>query len=297
MIISEQENIQLLIGYQEENKYRQAFNQLAVNIFDLSFEDWYQAGYWNDKYIPYTIFKDKKAIANVSVNIIDFDVLDNPMRTIQIGTVMTAKEYRNKGLNRLLMEYVLKDWCERSAFIYLYANPSVLDLYPKFGFNRAREYVHFGSIHHSPHRAPTYEKLDMAKQKDRDLLYHHVKYSARFAKIAMHENNDLVMFYATSLLKDNIYYLPAEDVIAIATVDGETLKLWDVFGSQYIDLDKIIALIAPQSVKKVIFGFTPIDCSPYQAKLLVEDDVLFIKSNQKSILDTEPLMFPLLSHA
>ncbi len=297
MIILEQENLQLLIGYQKENKYRQAFNQLAVNVFELSFEDWYQAGYWNDKYIPYTLFKNEQAIANVSVNVIDFDVLGNPMRTIQIGTVMTAKKYRNKGLNRLLMEYILKDWFDAAAFIYLYANPSVLELYPKFGFNCGHEYVHFGTVDHLPHNASTYEKLDMAKQKDRDLLYHRVKHSARYAKIAMHDNNDLVMFYATSLLKDNVYYLPTEDVIAIATVDDETLNLWDIFGLQCIELDKIIAVIAPQSVKEVIFGFTPIDCSPYQVKPLVGEDTLFIKSKQKSILDIESLMFPLLSHA
>ncbi|MBA2650867.1 MAG: hypothetical protein H0U73_01150 [Tatlockia sp.] len=155
MIRSKQENFQLLIGYQNQKKYRQAFNQLAVNTFDLSFEDWYQAGYWNNKYIPYTLFDDQKAIANVS----------------------------------------------------------------------------------------------------------------------------------------------SEDIIAIATVDGETLQLWDVFGLQCIELDKIIAAIAPPSVKKIRFGFTPIDCSPYHSKQLAGEDILFIRSKQNSILDAEPLMFPLLSHA
>ena len=297
MTILGQENVQLLIGYQKENTYRQAFNQLAMNIFDLSFEDWYQAGYWNDKYIPYTLFKDDQAIANVSVNVIDFDLLGNTTRAIQIGTVMTAEEHRNKGLNRLLMEQVLKDWSNAAAFIYLYANPSVLELYPKFGFSRAYEYVHFCTIDHVPHNTSPYEKLDMTKQKDRDLLYHYVKNSARYSKIAMHDNNDLVMFYATSLLKDNIYYLPTEEVISIATMDGKTLNLWDVFGLQCLELDKIISMIAPPSIKEVSFGFTPIDCSAYQVKPLVGEDTLFIKSKQKSILDTELLMFPLLSHA
>jgi len=44
-----------LIGYQKENQYRAAFNTLANNVFSISFEEWFQAGYWNEKYIPYTL--------------------------------------------------------------------------------------------------------------------------------------------------------------------------------------------------------------------------------------------------
>lgn len=47
---------------------RAAFNQLAVHIFDLDFEPWYQNGFWNEMYIPYTFFDGYRAIANVSVN-------------------------------------------------------------------------------------------------------------------------------------------------------------------------------------------------------------------------------------
>ena len=59
-----------LIGYRNENKYRAAFNNLAKKIFGISFEEWYRAGYWNEKYIPYTLFDGERAIANVSANII-----------------------------------------------------------------------------------------------------------------------------------------------------------------------------------------------------------------------------------
>lgn len=34
---------------------RRSFNTLAKETFGLSFETWYQNGYWGEKYIPYSI--------------------------------------------------------------------------------------------------------------------------------------------------------------------------------------------------------------------------------------------------
>jgi len=49
-------NFTLLHGYQKDTKLRHSFNQLVEQVFHSSFEDWYQLGYWNEKYIPYTLF-------------------------------------------------------------------------------------------------------------------------------------------------------------------------------------------------------------------------------------------------
>lgn len=47
---------------------RKSFNELAKETFDLDFEDWYQNGFWRDKYIPYSMVINGKVVANVSVN-------------------------------------------------------------------------------------------------------------------------------------------------------------------------------------------------------------------------------------
>lgn len=62
------------------------------------------------------------------------------------------------------------------------------------------------------------------------------------------------MFYAISPLKDNIYYFPDEKMIAIATIEGSTLKLWDCFSPMEVNLDITIASLASDSVKEVIPG-------------------------------------------
>ena len=106
-IILKDKEYSFLIGYQKHKQYRNAFNNLAKIIFPISFEEWFQSGYWNEKYIPYTLFDEDKAVANISVNIMDFSVFGEQKRFIQIGAVMTDENYRNNGLSRFLMEKVL----------------------------------------------------------------------------------------------------------------------------------------------------------------------------------------------
>ena len=205
-----------LVGYQENDKYRTAFNILVEKIFSLSFEEWYKAGYWNEKYIPYTLFDGEKAVANASVNIMDLNILGEQQRYIQIGTVLTDEDYRNKSLSRFLMQQILQEWGGKSDLIYLFANSSVLGLYPKFGFDRVREYAYFKSIAKNSKSGGEFEQLNMAIQSNRDFLYNYAKNSKVFGKLSMRENADLVMFYCTSFLKENVYYIKSLGVIVVA---------------------------------------------------------------------------------
>lgn len=45
-------NYQLVKQVRENSPLRKSFIDLAVKTFDLSFEEWYQQGYWTDAYIP-----------------------------------------------------------------------------------------------------------------------------------------------------------------------------------------------------------------------------------------------------
>ncbi|KTD10605.1 hypothetical protein Lgra_1571 [Legionella gratiana] len=83
-------------GYQQDEQKRAAFNHLAVKTFDLSFGEWYQSSYWRDKYIPYTLFDGEHAIANVSVNIMDFSIkkeqnLDDIIHALSDETIDTVR--------------------------------------------------------------------------------------------------------------------------------------------------------------------------------------------------------------
>ena len=113
----------------------------------------------------------------------------------------------------------------------------------------------------------------------------------------MRENADLVMFYCTSILKENVYYIKSLDIIAVAIFNDNQLHLWDIFGKTKIELDKIIYSLVNSYIDKIVLGFTPEDCSSYEVREISGDDTLFVHRNKIKLFDENKLMFPLLSHA
>jgi hypothetical protein len=74
-------------------------DQLAEDTFEINFIEWYESGYWGENYIPYSLVDGKKVIANASVTKSKMIINEQSYETIQIGTVMTAENYRSKGLS------------------------------------------------------------------------------------------------------------------------------------------------------------------------------------------------------
>lgn len=283
-----------LIGYQNNDNYRLAFDALAVKTFNLSFEPWYQSGYWKNKYIPYTLFDGGKAVANSSINIMDFNTFGEQKCYIQIGTVMTDVDYRNQGLNKFILEKILEEWSEKSDLIYLFANSTVLNFYPKFGFFRAKEYEYSKKIAQSGIPADL-ELLNMATQANRDKLYDYAINSIPFS-VLVSKNADLILFYCITVLKDCVFYIKSLDVIAVAKLENNQLKLYDVFSKNAVELDDIIKAFTQFQIEKIVLGFTPKNPSVYDCAEVCNDDALFIQKG-KHIFDENKLMFPVLSHA
>lgn len=91
----------LRCNYKENNALRDSFNRLTEKTYGFNFKQWYEEGYWGDKYIPYSLSDGDKIVANISVNVMDFLILGEKKRFIQIGTVMTDEEYKGKGLSNI----------------------------------------------------------------------------------------------------------------------------------------------------------------------------------------------------
>lgn len=95
--------MRIVKNYRNNDKLRESLNRLTEKTFGFNFEDWYKNGFWNDKYIPYSIVEDESVVANVSVNIIDINDHGVLKYYIQLGTVMTDENYRNRGYIRTLI--------------------------------------------------------------------------------------------------------------------------------------------------------------------------------------------------
>ena len=285
----------LVIGNGEDDIYRRSFNALTEKTFGFNFEKWYQDGYWKNQYIPYSLMDGDKVVSNVSVNIMNFEVYGKTKRYIQLGTVMTDIDYRNKGLARVIMEKIIKEWKDKCDLIYLFANDTVFDFYPKFGFDRLSQYQceKLVNIENGHGYA---KKLNMSDKGDMSLVFEKANSSASFAKVSMLGNAELTMFYCTLFMNENVYYIQDYDAVVIADFAEDTIGLLDVFCKEEVSLDKILNYLVYENIKKAKLYFTPKETSSYTLNQLGEEDVLFVLGRDKMLLADKQFMFPVLSH-
>ncbi len=292
---------ELVSGYQDNAEKRRAFNDLVTQVFGFSFESWYQQGYWTNKYIPYTLFDDKSAIANVSVNTIEFKLNSvASLHTVQIGTVLTEPSFRNQGLCQALMNIVIQEWQNKCDLLYLFANASSIQLYPKLGFIPVTEYEHhLMTPSHKIHPRETSHALDMTNRDNKVLVFEKAKIGNPYALLSLIDNPGLIMFYCTSIMSDCIYYLERQDLIVIAQLEGDTLCIYDILGDCHEDLNTIIDIFCLEygNPANIRLGFTPNHLSQSVIRKRDSEDVLFILNGNINIFEQQQMMFPVLSHA
>ncbi len=284
-----------VIGNSKDDKYRKSFNALTEKIFGFNFEQWYQNGYMKNQYIPYSLMNGEKVISNVSVNLMDMNVFGKSKRLIQLGTVMTDEAYRNQGLNKVILDKVITDWHDKCDYIYLFANDSVLNFYPKFGFRKVDQYQ-CNKIISQKVNGTYIKKLDMSDSGDRELVYNKAYVSTPIAKISMIGNAELIMFYCITFMKDNIYYIQEYDTIVIANYQQDILEVFGVFCTEEVSLDSILDYLAKEDTKRVKLFFTPKEIDSYITTPLEGEDTLFILGEDTMLLSNEKFMFPSLSH-
>lgn len=281
--------------YKNNDELRKSFNELTEKTFCFNFVEWYANGFWGGKYIPYSLAVCNKIIANVSVNLMDFDMDGIKKHYIQVGTVMTDRDYRGQGLSRLLMEKIIDEYKDKTDGIYLFGNDSVINFYPKFGFVESKEYQYSKTICPA-NNDNRIQHVNMADKAHWSKLLYAVKYSMVNERLAM-VNPELFAFWATGFLKNNVYYLAEEDTYVIADVKEDSLFIYQTIANHKINLEKIISSFGC-GIKKVTLGFTPYEAKGYSAEELHEEDcTLFILGKDLECIEKKKLMFPVLSHA
>jgi len=283
--------------FKHNQEIRASFNELTEAIFEFNFENWYLNGYWNDNYIPYSLLHKNKVISNVSVSKMEFIIENDKKVGVQIGTVMTDKEYRHRGLSKFIMEQVINEWKEQSDFVYLFANDSVLDFYPKFDFEIIDEYQYSKQLNISKTLKSSLKKINIDDEYDKELFLSLVNDSSPISKLSMQNNTSLIMFYCSSFKKNSIYYLEKLNTAIIMDIEDDMLYLSDVFSKERVKLDDVIPLITNETIKRVTLGFTPLDETNYQRSLLKTEDTLFVIKDKADYFKNNKWRFPVLSHA
>lgn len=279
--------------YKNDDKHRRSLNALTQKTYGFNFEEWYANGFWGGEYIPHSLVDGEKMIANVSVNLMDFHMDGIEKHYIQIGTVMTDEAYRGQGLSRYLMEKVIRAYQEKVDGIYLFGNDSVVNLYPKFGFVKSKEYYYTKRISSTNH-VKKVEHLDVSNQANWESFLSAVKSNVGNERLSVN-NFGLMAFWTMG--SESIYYLKEEEAYIIAQVKGERLCINQIIANHRVDLETIINAFGNE-IKRVELGFTPYETVGYELKEWQEEDcTLFILGKDLKQIEEKKLMFPLLSHA
>ncbi|HKM35530.1 MAG TPA: GNAT family N-acetyltransferase [Lachnospiraceae bacterium] len=295
----------------DDDTLRASFNELTQKTFCFNFINWYENGFWGDKYIPHVLVDGEKVISNISVNLMQFDMCGQVKKYIQLGTVMTDPAYRGQGLNKYIMENILEEYKGKVDGIYLFGNDSVLDYYPKFGFCPINEYEYAfkwneESQPSSENKLPKYllEKLNLSQKAVEDKLYQDIKEYEVFnlgnnpnEAFALYDNMGLFQFWLAEEYRENVYYLSEVGAYVLAKIESGILWIYQIISKSEINLQRL-AVSFDEKPTEVKLSFTPVSSESYNVKLhKVEDSTLFVIGDSLRKVDTNRMMFPVISHA
>lgn len=287
--------IQFLSGYKLTDHFGESFNELAFSTFDTDLTEWLQKGYCEDTHIPFSYIYENKIIANASANITRFSINDLTYNTVQISTVMTHPNFRNRGLARTLIEKIIETYEKESDFFYLYANETVLNFYPKLGFEKKPDYSF--TISKPVTSATSNYRLRRLNMKDSiDFSFTQKRINQRHiasGSMNIENNTSILYFHLLIELDDIIYYIKEEEMIVIFEIEGTTFHLYDIIATKPFDLKSLLSKIISKSIKTVHFHFEVKADNLAIAKKEIHsnDDVLFTKRALKPI--PKELYFPL----
>ncbi|WP_062109584.1 GNAT family N-acetyltransferase [Bacillus niameyensis] len=290
--------LKFIKDYRDHASLRKSFFELANSVFGIDFKKWYESGFWGGSYIPFSYVDEGRVVANVSLNVLDLLVDGKQHTALQIGTVMTEPHYRNRGLSKSLLNRVLEEYKNKCDFIYLFANQSVLDFYPKFGFNKVEEFQYTTDFSSDQKVKNKLYKLDSEKIADLHFIYEFAKervpVSQRFATL---NSQGIFMYYCLNVFCDNLYYLDSEDAIVIFNKAENQIDIFDIISKNEMNINRILNTIVGKGRKKIVFHYTPdYEGMIFERNPIQCDDTLFVLTNGNYIFP-ERVKHPITSIA
>ncbi|RQO74406.1 GNAT family N-acetyltransferase [Pedobacter sp. KBW06] len=287
----------LYINYQQDETLRLEFNRMTQEFWKFDFENYYQSGFWDDNCILYSLFDGDKIVSHTTVSL-----FENELKIlIQLGTVMTDIHYQKRGLSRFLMERIMCDFKGKHDGIFLFANETVLDFYPKFGLMPMSEFECFFSV----------KSADFVSKLDKRRLNLDVPEDLRLFETCVDnavpnsmfstKNKAMSFFYCYAYpemgFKDSIFFIDELNCVVVAQIEEEILYLIDIFAPNEISLKGLTGAFSDFSFEVVVFGFTPKETAGFHLRSYKEDDLqLFVSPELQRIFEKEQLRVNLLSH-
>ncbi|MDN3693639.1 GNAT family N-acetyltransferase [Chryseobacterium tructae] len=292
-------NYILHLQYQDDEKLRLEFNRLTQKVWKFDFENYYQSGFWDDSCILYSLFDDDAIASHITVNLFKSNIDGEFKNFIQLGTVMTDEAYQKKGLSRFLMEKILHDFKGKHDGIFLFANETVLDFYPKFGFTPTKEFEAFQVIENLD-LSIQYKKRKLELDEENDLkLFEELVEHTISNTIFPTKNKSITFFYCYASpemgYKNSIYFIEELHCAVVIETQDKALHIVEIFSPEEINLNHVIAAFDDIPFDEVVLGFSP-KHKGFQYRLWKDDVQLFVTPELLLVFEKYQVIVPLLSH-
>ncbi|TVR49353.1 MAG: GNAT family N-acetyltransferase [Puniceicoccaceae bacterium] len=277
------ERTKLRCGCRDNRDAVSALLDFVPAVFEgLSFRPWVEAGYWDSTYDCCSFFHGSRMIANVGWSRLEVRLDGRSWKAVQFGTVGTLPEFRRQGLAARLMRHVLDHHCEGTDFRFLFANPSVLEFYPRFGFRRVAETAFTACIEGPTVPDPSWRQLDVAHATDRRLLEDLLRSRKPVSERCAVANGAAIhLWHAVILHGGNLWWHESHRTLLVADRSaGEgPLDVFDVISREAVDGAEVLRGFLPSADRPVRFHFVPDQLGLAWTKSPDPDSLLFIDGN------------------
>lgn len=288
----------LHIAYQANETLRKAFNTMTFDFWEFTFESYYQSGYWDDTCLIFSLFEEEAIVAHTTLSLFTTYIDGKQIQLGQLGTVMTQPTHTKQGLSRFLMDYIFEAYRDQVEGYFLFANASVLDFYPKFGFLKVPEFQATKDFEPQPHNWKI-QQLDLTLKEDLLCFQHYLNKGQTACRFDT-QSYGLAHFYCYANPEfgfgDSIYFIPELETIVLAQQEEETLLVHQVYTFNTKKIDQAFQAVAAKNTQKIVLGYTPIGGDyqfiPYQE----EDLTLFVSPSIQAYFTDQQTRIPILSH-
>ncbi|MFE1243236.1 GNAT family N-acetyltransferase [Fictibacillus sp. NPDC058756] len=275
--------------------HRESLYPLFEQVFGIPshmLQDYYDRGFWDPRYGPYTIFKENRAIANVSVIPMSWIIDGEPVTAAGIQSVMTLPSERGKGYMKKLMNLVLEDLTNHYSFIFL--QTEIPALYEKYGFKKVEEHIFVTeAFQNRSIRNSSLKKLDFLKKRDAEIIQSCFtrQHSNSYVFSPLNYEHSLYLNLYNPFFSEKMFYSESLDLLLVYEIRDQVLKLYDVVAKNSVNLCEICSVV-PEVFKKVEMHFTPDQMTQMKdLQTLKKDGTLMVKG--KLPIAGHPIAFPI----
>ncbi len=255
-----------------------AFMESVFRAAGSNFKPWADRGGWRPGYEILAIERDGQILSTVGRQRMRLVVNGQGRDGYQLGGVASRPDQRGRGLSRRVLTWVLSEADAQNLPVILFANKSVLDFYPRFGFRRVfqKRFTAAGTIAPGVHPAPT---IDIEAATDR------ARVETLCARAGILGETFSARDYYPALLfhliyrPRPVYWFDECEAALIASVEGERLVLHELLAARPFDLAAALPRLISHPVGELEFRFSPEGWWPAAQALSADeaDSPLFVR--------------------